>query len=287
MFNPTHILITAFIQELRQGYHALFGSRQIDCLEGAVWGATVALESIGRSDALYHNLEHTMLVTLTGHEILRGKQLQDGGVTPEIWLNLIVALVCHDVGYVRGACHQDSDRIYSTGQDGQRVFLPEGATDAALRGYHVSRGQCFVAERFWDQPLIDLDFLQNAIEMTRFPIPDEPRYHETASYGALARAADLIGQLADPRYLQKLPALFYEFEETDGNPPAQNRSPEDLRRSYPEFYRQHIEQYLQPALRYLHVTHEGQAIATNLYANLYMVEHEQSQSTSKVAYLAA
>ena len=31
--------------------------------------ARLALECIGNSDALYHNVEHTMLVTLAGHDI--------------------------------------------------------------------------------------------------------------------------------------------------------------------------------------------------------------------------
>jgi hypothetical protein len=34
--------------------------------------ARLALEYIGNSDALYHNVEHTMLVTLAGHDIMRG-----------------------------------------------------------------------------------------------------------------------------------------------------------------------------------------------------------------------
>ena len=37
--------------------------------------AARALECIGNSDALYHNVEHTMLVTLAGHDILRGRAL--------------------------------------------------------------------------------------------------------------------------------------------------------------------------------------------------------------------
>src|SRR5437763_15076524 len=35
--------------------------------------ARLALDCIGNSDALYHNVEHTMLVTLAGHDILRGR----------------------------------------------------------------------------------------------------------------------------------------------------------------------------------------------------------------------
>ena len=52
------------------------------------------------------------------------------------------------------------------------------------------------------------------IENTRFPVPhaDDPK--AMADFPGLVRAADLIGQLADPNYLRKLPNLFYEFEET-------------------------------------------------------------------------
>ena len=35
----------------------------------------LTLECVGNSDALYHNVEHTMLVTLVGHDILVGRVL--------------------------------------------------------------------------------------------------------------------------------------------------------------------------------------------------------------------
>jgi hypothetical protein len=37
--------------------------------------ARLALECIGNSDALYHNVEHTMLVTLAGYDIMKGRAL--------------------------------------------------------------------------------------------------------------------------------------------------------------------------------------------------------------------
>ena len=37
--------------------------------------ARLAIECIGNSDALYHNVEHTMLVTLVGHDIMKGRAL--------------------------------------------------------------------------------------------------------------------------------------------------------------------------------------------------------------------
>jgi hypothetical protein len=50
------------------------------------------------------------------------------------------------------------------------------------------------------------------------------------------RAADLIGQLADPHYLRKLPALFYEFLETGTAARLGYNTPGDLRDGYPAFF---------------------------------------------------
>jgi hypothetical protein len=45
-------------------------------------GATrTAMECIGNSDALYHNIEHTMLVTLAAQAILRGRSLHTHLIT--------------------------------------------------------------------------------------------------------------------------------------------------------------------------------------------------------------
>jgi len=50
-----------------------YGSSQNQLVELVPSIARIALECIGNSDALYHNVEHTMLVTLAGHDILRGR----------------------------------------------------------------------------------------------------------------------------------------------------------------------------------------------------------------------
>lgn len=44
-----------------------------------VWSTHLALENIANSDAIYHNVEHTVLATLAGYAILEGKHLSEGG----------------------------------------------------------------------------------------------------------------------------------------------------------------------------------------------------------------
>ncbi|MBV8392846.1 MAG: metal-dependent phosphohydrolase, partial [Alphaproteobacteria bacterium] len=61
--------------------------------------ARIALECIGNSDALYHNVEHTMLVTLAGHDIMRGRALHNH-MPPEDYAHVIIACLMHDIGYV-------------------------------------------------------------------------------------------------------------------------------------------------------------------------------------------
>src|SRR5882757_662886 len=52
-----------------------FGSSNADLSDLLPYAARLALDCIGNSDALYHNVEHSMLVTLAGHDILIGRAL--------------------------------------------------------------------------------------------------------------------------------------------------------------------------------------------------------------------
>src|SRR5712671_643680 len=53
-----------------------FGASHAELTELLPFAAKLTLECIGNSDALYHNIEHSMLVTLVGHDILIGRHLQ-------------------------------------------------------------------------------------------------------------------------------------------------------------------------------------------------------------------
>ena len=55
--------------------HRRYGASESRLVELVPSIARIAMECIGNSDALYHNVEHTMLVTLAGHDILRGRAL--------------------------------------------------------------------------------------------------------------------------------------------------------------------------------------------------------------------
>jgi len=215
MFNATLTVIEAFIRELRTMYERTYSTLEPDYPGAISFVAQLALENIATSDAPYHDVDHTIMVTLVGQEILRGRHISVGGVTPHDWLHFMISLLCHDIGYVRGICRADENGSYVTNLAGDKVTVPEGATDASMTPYHVARSKLFVRERF-TKALVDLDIaaIEANIEHTRFPVPHDERHESTDDFPGLVRAADLIGQLADINYLRKLAALFCEFCET-------------------------------------------------------------------------
>src|SRR5678816_1932327 len=71
-----------------------FGSSHARLAELIPFAARLALECIGSSDALYHNVEHTMLVTLAGHDIFKGRALLMRS-TPADYSNFIVLSLIH------------------------------------------------------------------------------------------------------------------------------------------------------------------------------------------------
>lgn len=275
MLNLQKLLIEYFVKELQANYYKNYGILEPQFGEIAAWAGRLALENIANSDSLYHDVEHTMLVTSVGQTILEGKHLCEGGVTPRDWLHFMIALVCHDIGYVRGVCRADRSEMIATGVCDEVVTFASGGTDAALTPYHVDRSQLFVRERFGGDLLVDVDVevIVSYIEITRAPQPDEEFYKDTRGFPGLLRAADYIGQLGDPNYLRKLPALFYEFEETGANLKAGFRTPGDMRKGYAKFYWNVVSPYIQDALHYLHVTHEGKQWIANLYSHVFDVEH--------------
>src|SRR5580658_7376945 len=88
-----------------------FGVSHARLAEIVPFAARLALECIGNSDALYHNVEHTMLVTLAGHDIFKGRALLTDS-TPDDYCHFIVACLAHDIGYVRGVLKGDGPDGY-------------------------------------------------------------------------------------------------------------------------------------------------------------------------------
>ena len=249
-----------------------FGSTDAGLIEIVQSAARLATDCIGNSAALYHNVEHTMLVTLAGYDILKGRRLLKE-TNADDYAHVLVACLFHDIGYVRGILNGDSADAYVIDAEGNKTELGRGSSDAALMPYHVDRSKLFVMDRFAKAKMLDATRIANAIESMRFP----PSAHDSGNEeGMLVRAADLIGQLGDPHYLRKANALYYEFEEVGMNKQLGYDSPADLTDQYPKFFWSSISPFIQSAIRYLNVTSRGRQWIANLYSNVLSAERDLS-----------
>jgi hypothetical protein len=267
--KPNHPLL----DDLTLAYRELYGNLPSDVADTLHQASQLAMQHLRQSNASYHDVQHTLLVVEVGREILNGRHRAGKTVDPNDWLDFIVSLMMHDIGYIRGACQGDTARTYVDGLGGPPQLLPEGTTDAWLAPHHVDRSKYFVAEHFSGHSTLRIENVKRNIEATRFPVTDHADPTDT-DYPSLARSADLIGQLGDPEYLRKLPALFLEFEETGANEQLDYTHPQDMRLAYPEFYQHHVRPHIACALDYLRLTARGQQWVANLNGNLMQLETE-------------
>ena len=147
-------------------------------------------------------MEHTLLVTLAGRDILQGLSLSHR-IEPSDYTHLICACLLHDIGYVRGVLSGDTETEVVVDRESRKVSIPRGASDAALRPYHVERSKMFAIERLGKSPLVDANRIAVAIEMTRFPASVDKTLETVGLEPKLAQAADLIGQRVTPCILGK------------------------------------------------------------------------------------
>jgi len=251
-----------------------FGSSQTPLVEIVPNAARLVLECIGNSDALYHNVEHTLLVTLAGVDILRGRALHTH-LNADDYAHVIIACLAHDIGYVRGLFTDDDADGYVIDSKGTKITLPRGSSDAGLMSYHVDRSKLYVMQRIDSILPLDKQRIADAIEGTRFPPEPGQEFGPEAS---IVRAADFIGQLGDPNYLRKANALYQEFEEVGINRQLGYDSPADIVNRYPQFYWDSVAPHIQTEIRYLNKTSSGRQWIANLYSNVFRAERDISLS---------
>jgi hypothetical protein len=121
--------------------------------------------------------------------------------------------------------------------------------------------------------LLDGERIARAVELTRFPVPNDADHLETDTEAGLVRAADLIGQLADPYYTRKCVALFHEFEEIGTNKQRGYSSPDDLIKDYPKFFWDSAYPHIRSGLKYLDCTASGRQWIANLFRHVFAAEH--------------
>lgn len=256
---------------LSKDFRRIFGPAHDDLAERLGALARSTIECLGSSDALYHNFEHTLLVTMVGRDILQGLALSQR-IEPADYGHLIVACLLHDIGYMRGILSGDTETEFVVDGSGKKVSLPRGASDAALTPYHVDRSKLFAFERLGNSPIIDAERVAEAIEFTRFPCQLDRNASKADMEPRLVQAADLIGQLGDPMYSRKANALYFEFEEIGMNRQLGYSSPADLIDKYPAFFWDSVSMHLTEGIKYLNMTVSGRQWIANLHHHILCAE---------------
>ena len=154
-------------------------------------------------DTPYHDLEHTLQTTLCFAQIALNWALRSKSpaLCREGFQNGLAAALLHDVGYMKDAHDPDgSGAKHTHGHE--------------LRSCEIARA--YLGRLGWDPARMEtvcsvirctgLLADSNTIDFT----PPTPRI-----LGQMVCTADYLGQIADPRYVDKIPALFCEFKESD------------------------------------------------------------------------
>lgn len=199
------------------------------------WFETVAgmfageLRYFQKMDTYYHNLEHTLQATLCWARILRGYHLHSrkAMVSHEFFHLGLLAVLLHDIGYLK----EEHDEI---GTGAKFTFVHERRS--------CELAQIYLSGLGWETDQIFA--VQHIISCTgpRAIIDAIPFRHRAEKLlGQMLCTADYLGQMSDPQYVEKLPVLFLEFEESDdyrGIPPSRRMFPnvEELMRKTPDFW---------------------------------------------------
>ena len=87
MINATALLSEELGKRLSSVFLRTFGGSMPQMAAFLDEAARLIIERIATSDALYHDAEHTALVTLVAQDVLRGLRFPRT-VSPEDWLHL-------------------------------------------------------------------------------------------------------------------------------------------------------------------------------------------------------
>jgi len=151
------------------------------------------------SNTKYHNLEHTLMVTVAAARLMHG--CAEGGFVFEkdhILLGLLAALY-HDVGLIQ----TDHDKSGT----GAKYTIGHEKRSVAFMRANLSRWR-FSADHMDDcAALIKCTNLKLDVSKIQF------RNKPLQFIGKIVGTSDLLAQIADRQYLEKLFLLFKEFEE--------------------------------------------------------------------------
>ncbi|HPO02203.1 MAG TPA: hypothetical protein PL077_02575 [Treponemataceae bacterium] len=147
----------------------------------------------------YHDYNHTCDVFGASARLCDGMLAEGRDLPPELYADICIAAMLHDAGYI-----QEASDTEGTGAKYTRTHVKRSMEFSRRHreDFHLSEERC------------DRICLMIAATDLATPIPDIPFEDESTLYAAKVLATgDLLGQMADRTYLEKLLFLYYEFSE--------------------------------------------------------------------------
>ncbi|MDQ5987857.1 MAG: hypothetical protein CSYNP_03603 [Syntrophus sp. SKADARSKE-3] len=147
----------------------------------------------------YHDLRHTLDALLAAARICDGYQIKNGPLREDLVQDLFMASLLHDTGYLQEIGDDIGTGAKYTLNHVQRSieFLYKNHEQFGIAKDRTSR----IAK------LIQCTGLSTRFEEVPFMTAED------RIAGAFLGSADLLGQMADRQYLEKLLFLYYEFRE--------------------------------------------------------------------------
>ena len=153
------------------------------------------------SNTKYHDFEHTLSVVLATARLIHGCLLKGQTFLSRELLLTVIASLLHDVGLIQERNDlEGSGAKYTIGHEERSITF--------LNEYLPGKG--FSAE--------EIKTCSNFIRCTILSLaPDQIPFSSTEhqKLGHIVGSADLLAQMADRLYLEKLLLLYKEFEEAD------------------------------------------------------------------------
>jgi hypothetical protein len=147
----------------------------------------------------YHNLPHTLDVLMATSRLIDGYSLSHAPLPGSLAVDLHLAALLHDTGYIQEA--EDSE---GTGAKHTRTHVDRSAA------FSIKHAESLKIEPEHARLIGRLISCTNIDPMTGQPIfTDEIQ----RIAGAILGTADLLGQMADRAYLEKLLFLYHELRE--------------------------------------------------------------------------
>ncbi|MBN2140314.1 MAG: HD domain-containing protein [Desulfovibrionaceae bacterium] len=151
------------------------------------------------SNTSYHNLDHTLSTTLAAARLLHGCHVGKQALSDRLVFIGLASALLHDIGYIQ--------TISDIKGSGAKYTLT-----------HVQRSidllrDLFAGHGFDDREASDCGCVIRATDLDIEPVDIAFSGPEVRTIGAIVATADIIAQLADELYLEKLPNLYKEFEE--------------------------------------------------------------------------